>query len=69
MVKLRLAETVKEAVELVEQGHVRVGPENVTDPAFLVTRAMEDHVTWVDTSRIKRTVMKYNDKLDDYDLL
>jgi len=52
-----------------EQGHVRVGPDNVTDPAFLVTRAMEDHVTWVDTSKIKRTVQKYNDKLDDFDLL
>lgn len=69
MVRLRMAETVKQAAELVEQGHVRVGPESVTDPAFLITRAMEDHVTWVDTSRIKRTVMKYNEKLDDFDML
>lgn len=30
---------------------------------------MEDFVTWVDTSKIKRKVLKYNDKLDDYDLL
>jgi U3 small nucleolar ribonucleoprotein protein IMP3 len=30
---------------------------------------MEDFVTWVDTSKIKRAVLKYNDKLDDYDLL
>ncbi len=30
---------------------------------------MEDFVTWVDTSKIKRAVQKYNDKLDDYDLL
>lgn len=28
----------------------------VTDPAFLVTRNMEDFVTWVDTSKIKRKV-------------
>lgn len=41
----------------------------VTDPAFLVTRSMEDFVTWVDTSRIKRKVMQYNDRLDDYDLM
>lgn len=41
----------------------------MTDPAFLVTRDMEDFVTWVDTSRIKRKVMRYNDKLDDYDLM
>lgn len=51
------------------QGHVRVGPHTVTDPAFHVTRNMEDFVTWVDTSKIKRRVMAYNDKLDDYDLL
>jgi len=69
LVRLKFAETMKEAVALVEQGHVRVGPHAVTDPAYLVSRAMEDYVTWVDTSRIKRTIMKYNDKLDDYDLL
>jgi hypothetical protein len=33
----------------------------VTDPAFLVTRNMEDFVTWVDTSKIKRKVQKYNE--------
>lgn len=69
MVRLKMAETVKKATEFIEQGHVRVGPQRVTDPAFLVTRTMEDFVTWVDTSKIKRHVMKYNDKLDDFDLL
>ena len=67
--RLKFAETMKEAVTLVEQGHIRVGPNSVTDPAYLVTRNMEDYITWVDTSRIKRTIMKYNDKLDDYDLM
>ena len=51
------------------QGHVRVGPETVLEPAHLVTRPMEDFVTWVDTSKIRRKVLAYNDKLDDYDLL
>ena len=41
----------------------------LADPAFLVTRSLEDFVTWVDTSKIKRKVQKYNDKLDDYELL
>lgn len=41
----------------------------VTEPAFLVTRPMEDHVAWVDTSSIKKKILKYNDKFDDYDLL
>ncbi len=35
----------------------------------MVTRNMEDFVTWVDTSKIKRTIARYNDELDDFDLL
>lgn len=31
-------------------------------------RNMEDFVTWVDSSKIKRNIMKYRDKLDDFDL-
>ena len=69
MVRLKMAQRLKEAITFIEQGHIRVGPEVVTDPAFHVSRSMEDFVTWVDTSKIKRTVQKYNDKLDDYDLL
>lgn len=69
MVRLRMAENLKTAVTFVEQGQVRVGPETVNDPSFIVTRSQEDFVTWVDSSRIKRAADKYNDKLDDYDLL
>ena len=69
MCRLKMCETVSVAVGYVEQGHVRVGPEVVTDPAYLVNRNLEDYVTWVDTSKIKRTIAKYNDKLDDFDLL
>lgn len=88
-----MAETIKIATKLVEQGHVRVGPQVVTDPAMLITRlglegrrgecslcfsltspsphprTMEDFVTWVDSSKIKRHVVRYNDKLDDFDLM
>lgn len=30
MVRLKMAETMKEACTFVEQGHVRVGPETIT---------------------------------------
>jgi U3 small nucleolar ribonucleoprotein protein IMP3 len=50
-------------------GHVRVGTEVVTDPAFLVTRSNQDFISWVDSSKIKRQVMKYRDEVDDFDLL
>ena len=69
MTRLRMADNVTAAIKFVEQGHVRVGPEVVTDPAYLVTRNMEDFVTWVDSSKVKRNILKYRDKLDDFDLL
>lgn len=56
----KMAECIKGAVKLIEQGHVRIGPELVKDPAFLVTRTLEDFVTWVDSSKIKQHVLEYN---------
>lgn len=69
MMRLKMAQDLRAAVTWIEQGQVRVGPDVVTDPSFLVTRSMEDFVCWVDQSKIKRTIQKYNDKLDDFDLL
>lgn len=69
MARLRMADHIQAATKFIEQGHVRVGPEVVTDTAFLVTRNLEDFVTWVDSSKIKRNIMKYRDKLDDFELL
>mmetsp|Transcript_9454 Transcript_9454/g.13887 ORF Transcript_9454/g.13887 Transcript_9454/m.13887 type:complete len:182 (-) Transcript_9454:91-636(-) len=69
MMRMKMAESMRTAVTFVEQGQVRVGPNVVTDPAFLVTRNMEDFVTWVDSSKVRKTVQRYNDKLDDFDLL
>ena len=69
MVRLKMSETLREAVTFIEQGHVRVGPNVAREPSFHVTRNMEDFVTWVDTSKIRRKVMAYNDKVDDFELL
>ncbi|XVE59920.1 hypothetical protein DITRI_Ditri05aG0085200 [Diplodiscus trichospermus] len=66
LVNLKFAKHLKEAMTYIEQGHIRVGLETVIDPAFLVTRNMEDFITWVDTSKIRRKVLEYNEKLDDY---
>lgn len=69
MCRLKMCQQVQQAVAYVEQGHVRVGPDVVTDPAYLVSRSLEDFVTWVDASKIRRTIATYNDKVDDYDLM
>ena len=65
---LKFSETMKEAVTFIEQGHVRVGTEVATEPALLISRQMEDHVGWVETSSIKKKILQYNDKFDDYDI-
>jgi U3 small nucleolar ribonucleoprotein protein IMP3 len=69
MTRFRMGETVQAATKIIEQGHVRVGTETVTDPAFLVTRGMEDFVTWVDGSKIRKHILKYREKLDDFELM
>ncbi|BFZ20386.1 hypothetical protein BsWGS_23425 [Bradybaena similaris] len=68
MVRNHMAETLKAATTFIEQGHVRVGPTVIDDPAYLVTRSMEDFVSWKDTSKIKKQVQEYNDIRDDFDL-
>ena len=64
-----MAENVQAATKMIEQGHVRVGTDVVTDPAYLVTRSTEDFVTWAVGSKIKQNIMKYRDQLDDFELL
>ncbi|XP_078489018.1 U3 small nucleolar ribonucleoprotein IMP3 [Ciona intestinalis] len=69
MVKLRMAETLKMATTYIEQGHVRVGTNVIMDPAFLVSRSLEDFVTWKETSKIREKIREYNDERDDFDFV
>lgn len=66
MCKLKMAQTVADATTFIEQGHVRIGPQVITDPAFLVTKKMEDFLTWVDSSKIRKNILKYRNEIDDY---
>eukprot|EP01063_Lacrimia_lanifica_P022851 TRINITY_DN30368_c0_g1_i1.p2 TRINITY_DN30368_c0_g1~~TRINITY_DN30368_c0_g1_i1.p2 ORF type:complete len:188 (+),score=100.61 TRINITY_DN30368_c0_g1_i1:106-669(+) len=68
LVRLKMAQNMEMAVKLVEQGHVRVGPHQISDPAYLVPRALEDHVTWMNASKIKKKVLAYNRQFDDYEM-
>jgi U3 small nucleolar ribonucleoprotein protein IMP3 len=69
LVKNKYCENLKEAITFIEQGQIRIGPEIITDPAYHVTRSMEDFITWVDNSKIKKKVLAYNELLDDFDFL
>lgn len=67
--KLNMSQKMEDAVAFVKQGHVRVGPNVVVNPAFHVSRAHEDFVTWTRNSAIRRKIMKYSDTLDNFDLM
>lgn len=68
MVRNKMAQNLTDATTLIEQGHVRVGADVVKDPAFLISRTLEDFVTWVDSSKIRRHVLEYNDMRDDFEM-
>jgi len=67
--KNKYCESIKQAVTFIEQGQIRVGTDVINDPAFMVTRALEDHITWSNNSKIKRKIMEYNGDVDDYELV
>ncbi|XP_055607608.1 U3 small nucleolar ribonucleoprotein protein IMP3 [Uranotaenia lowii] len=68
LLRNKMSENIQHATKMIEHGHVRVGAEVVKDPAFLVPRTMEDFVTWVDGSAIRKHVLEYNDLRDDFEL-
>merc|ERR1719486_745877 len=67
--RMKFCETLQEAVTFIKQGHFRIGPDVVSNPALHVTRDMEDHITWSEGSSMKRHVQEFKDQADDFDLL
>lgn len=68
LLSLKMCQHLEESVTLIQHGHIRIGPDTVTDPSFLVTRSMEDFITWKDESKIRRKIATYYDETDDFDL-
>jgi U3 small nucleolar ribonucleoprotein protein IMP3 len=66
---MRFCETLTQAVTFIRQGHIRIGPDVVTNPALHVTRDMEDHITWAEGSKVKRQVQTFKENVDDFDLM
>uniref|UniRef100_A0AC34FGQ6 U3 small nucleolar ribonucleoprotein IMP3 n=1 Tax=Panagrolaimus sp. ES5 TaxID=591445 RepID=A0AC34FGQ6_9BILA len=67
LVHEKMCKDIAQAAQFVEQGHVRIGTEVITDPAFLVTRTMSDLVTWTNASKIRKHVESYNNIRDDFE--
>mmetsp|Transcript_32144 Transcript_32144/g.74522 ORF Transcript_32144/g.74522 Transcript_32144/m.74522 type:complete len:183 (+) Transcript_32144:77-625(+) len=69
LVANKFCENIKSAVTWVQQGHFRMGPDVISNPAVHVTREMQDHITWSEGSKIYRHIKEFNDEVDDYELL
>uniref|UniRef100_A0A914RCQ8 Ribosomal protein S4 n=1 Tax=Panagrolaimus davidi TaxID=227884 RepID=A0A914RCQ8_9BILA len=67
LVHENMCKDIGQAAQFIEQGHVRIGAELITDPAFLVTRTMSDLVTWTNASKIRKHVESYNNIRDDFE--
>ena len=66
-VDLKLAANCRIASQFIQQGHIRCGTQQIRDPAFLVSRGLEERITWVNTSKLKKHVDIFNARYDDYD--
>lgn len=66
MCKRKLVQGYSNADKLVQQGHVRVGNRRINDTSMLVSRTMEEFVSWVDGSKIRKKIDEFNEEYDDY---
>ncbi|AFN83069.1 U3 small nucleolar ribonucleoprotein [Encephalitozoon romaleae SJ-2008] len=67
MKRIRMVPNFKDATRFVEHGHVRLGSKVIYDPSTIISKAMEDFVSWVDESKIKKKIDEFNGKNDDFD--
>ncbi|EDR23575.1 U3 small nucleolar ribonucleoprotein IMP3, putative [Entamoeba dispar SAW760] len=64
----KMVTDVTQAETLIQQGHIKVGPDVIRNPAYIVSRKKEDFVTWDDESKMRRKINEFKSQEDDYDL-
>lgn len=64
----KFCERPSDAVKLIEQGHVSIGPNVVSNASTHITREMEDNIKWSVGSKVKRHTMQFQEQLDDFEL-
>ncbi|KAI5133997.1 U3 small nucleolar ribonucleoprotein IMP3 [Nematocida ausubeli] len=58
---IEMVPDIKTSMAFIKGGHVKVGVDTVTDPALIITRSMEDYITWRDGSKVKETISAFNE--------
>jgi U3 small nucleolar ribonucleoprotein protein IMP3 len=66
LVEKKMAPDHQSADRFVQQGHIRLGTRVVNTTDTLISRMMEDYVTWTDSSKIKKKIDEFNGNYDDY---
>lgn len=66
IVKKKMVQTFTHADEFVQHGHVRVGTKIINDTSVIISRCMEEFVSWVDGSKIRRKIDEFEEIQDDY---
>lgn len=69
LVTSHFCENIEHAISMIEGGHIRVGPDLVTNSAVHVTREMADNITWAEGSSMKRKIREFRNEIDDFELL
>lgn len=64
----KLVTDLTQADKFIQQGHVKVGPDTIRNPAYIISRKKEDFVTWADESAFRRKIGEFKGQEDDYDL-
>ncbi|KAI5191051.1 U3 small nucleolar ribonucleoprotein IMP3 [Nematocida sp. AWRm77] len=61
MVDMKMVPDIQTGTTFVKHGHVKVGTQIATDPGLILSRAMEDFVTWRDGSKVKNTIESFRE--------
>ena len=62
----KYVETLKESESLIRGGHIIVGNKMVKDPEMLISRNLEDYISWKEDSKIRQKIDRFKNNIDDY---
>lgn len=60
-----LANSIVEAKKIIFAGHIKLGNKRINND-ILISKNMENFISWDDNSKIKRCIDRFNNELDDY---
>lgn len=69
LVQLKFCQNLEQATTYIEQGHITIGNQVVNNPAYHISRTLEDAISWTQGSKIPKHIAEFHNNRDDYQLL